>query len=376
MQFASFDAATSFRPVMEPCESRMMLANTYDFITVVIEGGTGQAATAVPPGTYSLDDLGLGVAKPFFPDSSEFDGINDLFEGDNLQNLVDGANAATDLAELSVIEGDDLPGIAVTIPDLADLTFSFSNATQETVDFVLAVEVDGQDFGSLNGEMQYHENVVTPGEGEAGIVDNVLIVNGTSGNDVITLTSTDTGVEVNINGTVSNFASADFGTISVSGGDGADTIKAGGVGTQMIVKGGAGNDYLLGGRRNDQLYGEAGNDTVSGGAGKNQLFGGDDNDRLQGSNGPDLLKGEAGKDRLYGRGGDDVMDGGGGADRFFAGDGNDVLLGGGSNDRMLGEGGDDTFSGGTGTNFIDGGDGDDTAPDDDEDTLLSIENLV
>lgn len=89
-------------------------------------------------------------------------------------------------------------------------------------------------------------------------------------------------------------------TDSLSGGDGADTLR-GGAHTFLT-------DVLHGGPGNDTLFGRAGNDTLFGGLGSDQLFAGH------------------GRDRLYGEDGNDQLDGGLGIDACSGGPGIDVLL--------------------------------------------------
>lgn len=375
MRLATSRRASGSPPLIDLCEQRRMLANTYDFIQVQIDHATGTAATIVPPGVHTLDELGLGAARPFFPDSSEFSGIDDLFAGDNLQNLVDDVNNSTDLVELSLIDDDTLPSVNVNVASLGlELTFHFQNATQHTVDFQLETSPDQ---GTLDGHLSYTgEGGTKPGAGQAGVFERVLYVNGTAGNDSIILTPISTGVNVVLNGSGTNFSAADYVSIAVTGGAGNDRITAGGVRTKLSVDAGAGSDYVLGGKAADVINGGAGNDSLSAGAGKNRVDGGDGNDRLSGSNSPDALKGGAGRDRLYGNGGNDKLDGGGSADRLFGGAGHDLMVGGGSNDRLFGESGNDTFVGGAGTDHIEGGFGVDTADDNEDDELDSIEVLV
>jgi len=82
--------------------------------------------------------------------------------------------------------------------------------------------------------------------------------------------------------------------VSVSGGDGSDTII-----------GGAGNDKLDGGAGADQIAGGAGNDTITGDNGNDDLHGGDGRDSLSGGKGDDELHDDAGRDAVFGNAGDD-----------------------------------------------------------------------
>jgi Ca2+-binding RTX toxin-like protein len=86
-----------------------------------------------------------------------------------------------------------------------------------------------------------------------------------------------------------------------------------------------------------------GNDTVMTGPGDDYSVGGKDND---------LLFGEDGQDLVYGNLGDDTCDGGAGNDIVRGGQGNDTLDGGTGNDFVSGDRGDDTMVGGTGADIF------------------------
>lgn len=149
-------------------------------------------------------------------------------------------------------------------------------------------------------------------------VDNVpepLAINGTAGNDVISLTVPDsTHLRVTINGAVTDSVLSDLASITVNAGDGSDRVSVGpGIMACRIV-GGAGNDTLLGGQGGDILIGGPGDDV------------------LKGRGGDDVIKGNGGNDRLYGGGGSNNLIGGAGNDTLYAGTGPDTLLGGADDD--------------------------------------------
>ncbi len=85
----------------------------------------------------------------------------------------------------------------------------------------------------------------------------------------------------------------------------------------MNLNGTSGNDVLVGGPKNDKLFGKKGNDTLLGQDGNDWLFGGKGNDTLVGGDG---------NDRLYGGKGNDTLLGGAGSDRLYGGKGNDRLV--------------------------------------------------
>ncbi len=164
-----------------------------------------------------------------------------------------------------------------------------------------------------------------------------------------------------------SIATDHFRSISVSAGNGDDTVT-----------GGAQDDYLSGDAGNDSIRANSGDDVLSGGDGADTLIGNDGDDLVLGGNGSDSLVGGHGDDQLFGGDGDDVLDGrkdddflsGGAGDDTILGDigddyiqgddGNDSLVGGEGDDILSGGDGDDTIEGGEGDNTISGGDGDDS----------------
>ena len=92
-----------------------------------------------------------------------------------------------------------------------------------------------------------------------------------------------------------------------------------------VMYGELGDDTLIGGAKDDTLYGNGsdidavvshdpclgeGNDLLQGKAGNDMLFGGSGRDRLYGDQDNDTLYGESGCDSLHGGTGSDVLDGG------------------------------------------------------------------
>lgn len=181
-----------------------------------------------------------------------------------------------------------------------------------------------------------------------------MIINGTSGNDVIM---------------------GGFGADSLFGGDGNDTLF-----------GGTGDDSIYGGNGGDRLYGGAssvdthsGNNMLFGGAGNDVYYITSSDDVVVDSEGNDVaqvnsnwtisaneaiefvhintpvglivtgndlnnvISGNLGNDIIYGSGGNDILDGDAGNDHLYGGSGNDILVGGSGADNMVGGEGDDTY---------------------------------
>jgi Ca2+-binding RTX toxin-like protein len=114
--------------------------------------------------------------------------------------------------------------------------------------------------------------------GGDGQIDTVTI-NGTEGDDVITLT--DNNGVLTVSGlaatmTISNFDPNDRIVINGLGGD--DVIDATGLGAiQLTANGGDGDDVIIGSVGDDTLTGGAGDDVLNGGPGQDILDGGTGN---------------------------------------------------------------------------------------------------
>jgi Ca2+-binding RTX toxin-like protein len=184
---------------------------------------------------------------------------------------------------------------------------------------------------------------------------NVLLVTGTSGNDVLVVEPQPKSqgmirVVQNKHVLVS-FISTDVPRIVIYGLAGNDKITVSAALHQpATIFGGDGNDVIVAGSGDSQIDGGAGNDKIVGGAG---------NDTLCGGNGNDVIVGGLGNDTIFGDAGNDVINGGVGDDLLLGGDGNDVLDGAVGNDRLYGQAGNDTLIGGVGNNILVGGDGND-----------------
>ena len=132
----------------------------------------------------------------------------------------------------------------------------------------------------------------THGDGQA---DQVLI-NGTAGNDFITVDSG--GGVVTVSGLAETVtithADSTLDQLTVAGGAGDDVIDASGLSTNqigLVLNGGAGNDVILGSHGNDNVVGGTGNDVAALGDG-NDVFTwnpGDGSDTVDGQVGSDTL---------------------------------------------------------------------------------------
>jgi len=187
-------------------------------------------------------------------------------------------------------------------------------------------------------EMEGLEDRLTP---TATLYNGDIYVYATSGNDVVSVSYSSPGYDVNINGVTTH-----FGARGVTGGD-------------VYFYGYAGNDYFVnntylrthayGQDGRDTLYGGYANDTLDGGYGEDYLYGRDGNDTIYAGYdySYNYLNGGAGNDTLYG---------GNGADYEVGGSGNDFLIGTYGNDSLYGGTGQDTLKGSYGDDYLDGGD--------------------
>jgi Ca2+-binding RTX toxin-like protein len=119
----------------------------------------------------------------------------------------------------------------------------------------------------------------TPGSGVGNGAADSVIVNGTAGDDVITVAGDASGVAVLGLSAVVNITGAEAAndrlTVNALGGDDvvqASSLSAGAIG--LIADGGDGNDVLIGSAGNDTLLGGAGDDVLIGGPGQDVLDGG------------------------------------------------------------------------------------------------------
>jgi Ca2+-binding RTX toxin-like protein len=115
----------------------------------------------------------------------------------------------------------------------------------------------------------------TTGDGAA----DTVIVNGTNGNDAITVTGDANGVSVQGLAARVNLTGfeANLDRLTINALDGNDVVNAAGLGAGALgltADGGAGNDMLTGGAGNDTLTGGAGDDVLIGGPGVDVLDGG------------------------------------------------------------------------------------------------------
>jgi Ca2+-binding RTX toxin-like protein len=149
----------------------------------------------------------------------------------------------------------------------------------ERVNFAAKGGADTITVNDLSGTAVTEVNLdlSAPGGGGDGATDTVII-NGTSGDDVVSVAGDSTGVSavglaarVNITG-----AEATDG-LTINAGDGDDVVVASGLAAgaiRLTADGGDGDDVLIGSPGNDTLLGGAGDDVLIGNGGSDVLDGG------------------------------------------------------------------------------------------------------
>lgn len=210
---------------------------------------------------------------------------------------------------------------------------------------VYRLQVDGMSAGSIS------------------LASGTLSIDGTSGDDSITVMAPPTSIldtpqiVVTQRGSFGRvFDTADVTLVSVDAAEGDDAIwlqstamkpatVSGGDGDDSIV-GSAADDSLSGNAGRDNIEGLGGNDRLSGNGARDKLSGGDGDDRLYGGSSGDFLAGQAGVDQLFGEGGNDRLSGGDGADDLHGNAGDDSFFTNGDNaiDHIFGDGGTDFAS--------------------------------
>jgi Ca2+-binding RTX toxin-like protein len=183
-----------------------------------------------------------------------------------------------------------------------------------------------------------HRRVLTAGL-QLSVVDQVLSINGTAGDDLVVIRQQ--GGELSV-----MLASAE-GILSTS-------LPAGSV-RAIRFDALAGNDTFVNASALPAIVdGGPGNDSLRGGRGPDVILGGDGNDLLVGDAGDDVLDGDCGHDFLEGNDGDDLLIGGDGDDEVYGGPGDDILRGGDGNDLLVGDGGLNILLGDAGDNRLAG----------------------
>ena len=363
--------------------------NVTDFVVVFSDTASGGDAT--------ISARRLSTTSASYPQIQ----ISQDTEGNRSRPKISSMGSTTVIGWTQQVVG---ASSASTVVRAYDYALNATTNERATSDGVNARTLQGL---AVTGNGRYRE-AITLGEftgyGIASVAgfNNVLALNGTSGNDSIVVYDLDaTTIRASVNRVSINYVRNAYANIhidlragndvviandasfaaSINGGDGNDTITAtsandtiaGDDGDDWIYAGN-GSDYAIGNSGVDRMWGEDGDDTLTGSAGKDTIHGGFGKDRVSGSGSPDILYGDDGDDRVYGEDGDDRLEGGGGKDRLYGGDGADLLSGNASNDRLYAGDANDTLIGGKGNDFLQGDAGVDSVLDKETgDTLVEVE---
>jgi Ca2+-binding RTX toxin-like protein len=167
--------------------------------------------------------------------------------------------------------------------DVASIVMDLNGV--DRIDFNALGGADTITVGDLSGTDVAEVNLnlaASNGQGD-GALDSV-IVNGTNGDDVISVGGTASGVSVAGLRALVNITGAEpTDKLTVKALDGDDVVTAANLAAgaiQFTADGGNGNDVLIGG---------AGDDTLLGGDGDDVLIGGPGNDILDGGTGNNVL---------------------------------------------------------------------------------------
>jgi Ca2+-binding RTX toxin-like protein len=146
------------------------------------------------------------------------------------------------------------------------------------------IRIDSSVAAEFDGSVEIH----------GGDRHDTLIVEGTGGNDTISVEATAVYVNASDDEGLSVFFGNNVERVMVDAGNGDDLAAVneqnGVLTSKLILVGGYGNDILFGGSGNDLILGGAGNDIVIGGSGGDALWGGRGQDILvAGSTNADLV---------------------------------------------------------------------------------------
>jgi Ca2+-binding RTX toxin-like protein len=187
----------------------------------------------------------------------------------------------------------DVANVVMDLDNIEQINFrALGGADKITVNNLAATDVK-----------QVSIDLGASGGGGDGAADQV-IVNGTNGNDQITIAGSGTSVLVAGLAAQVSITNAESGDIlTVNAGGGTDTINAASLAANvvgLVIDGGAGNDTIIGSQGADKLLGGDGNDIVIGGRGDDTAFLGNGNDSFTWNpgDGSDIVEGEAGTDTL------------------------------------------------------------------------------
>ncbi|WP_428938672.1 CAP domain-containing protein [Fontivita pretiosa] len=319
-----------------------------------------QVGSGIATGTFnglnafmSAQDFAYSGSGSFLTGVAYRDESGDRFytPGEQLQGITIRAVRSSDAAEFSTITWNS-GGYTLELPDGTYTIYGSGGALGGVVRY------DNVVIAGQNVKRDFRPDLVNVNPGNdpppwAVLAGGRLSITGTDADDLITLALSGGGTLAIIrNGQTATFINAQVISISISCGDGNDSVTLGPGVRGCNISAGNGNDTIVCAGGADRVYGGEGNDSI---------LGGDGADILLGEAGDDTIFGGTGSDRIYGQAGNDSLDGQHGNDRILGGDGNDVLLGGTHSDTLYGEAGLDSLFGQNQNDLLDGGPGADYA---------------
>lgn len=205
--------------------------------------------------------------------------------------LFNGANIAENI---SIVANG---GRALFFRDVANVTMDMDDV--ETIQFKALGGADNIVVGDLSGTDVKQVNLdlsAQAGSGQGDGAADTVTVNGTQGNDAITVASS--GASVVVNGLAAKVtitgAEGANDQLSINGQAGNDTIDASGLNAgqvKLAINAGAGDDTITGSKGDDVVVGGQGTDTAKLGLGDDTFIWnpGDGNDTVDGQAGTDTL---------------------------------------------------------------------------------------
>ena len=182
----------------------------------------------------------------------------------------------------------------------------------------------------------------------------VETIDGTEGHDYITTASQQFINALGGNDTVYNYGH--YPNVTISGGDGNDSIKIGHMyeSNNVSISGGSGNDYITLHGSNATINGDNGDDYISAQNNSNSINGGAGDDNIEGNGSNVTILGETGNDTVYLNGSYAYIEGGDGKDWLRTESGSNITITGGygadylisknnTNGSMIGGSGADTL---------------------------------
>jgi Ca2+-binding RTX toxin-like protein len=279
-----------------------------DLIKLTIDGGAGNDTITGGDGNDTLlgGDGNDVITGGRGSDTAQLGAGDDTFvwnPGDG-SDVVDGQDGTdtllfngANIAETMSISANH--GKVSLVRDIANITMDLDNIERIQVnalagaDKITVNDLTGSDVTQVTLDLGAND----------GAVDQVT-VNGTSASDQINVVATATGVAVIGLPAQVNIDHPEAGDLlTVSGGNGNDTINASSLPADVIglaIDGGGGNDTIIGSQGADRLLGGDGSDTVVGGRGNDTALLGNGNDTFiwNPGDGSDVVEGQAGTDRL------------------------------------------------------------------------------